>query len=409
LKILVLNAGLSNQGNRALTMVLTKELRTILPNAEVNLVGPVAVDGPNIRIFRQLMVPPVSLKYLVQLTRLSALLLAFRLLEALKFRKKFKVNPTLAAYRDCDLILNSGGDHLSGPKFNMTSFMNIFLGLLMGKKVILYGESLGYFRNPIANFLAVSILKRTDAVFVREELSRRYLKRNKVKKPLIHTIVDPAFLLEPATGESVQNTLKAEGISELPPPVIGINISGMVYSRQNYGYYKSKDYVDIMCQVIHTILHEHGGTILLIPHVYTKGSDDREANTSVLSKLDRNMLTSVKVIQGVYEPHILKGIIGHCEMFVGARMHSTIASISLGIPTVGIAYSHKMHGILGETLGLEQYIIDVEDLESERLLNLVNTVWENRLRMKEDLLKKSAELKKNAGEGIEIVKRILTG
>lgn len=41
-------------------------------------------------------------------------------------------------------------------------------------------------------------------------------------------------------------------------------------------------------------------------------------------------------------------------------MHATISSTSMLVPTIAIAYSHKIPGVIGEVLGNE-YIIDIRD------------------------------------------------
>lgn len=65
-----------------------------------------------------------------------------------------------------------------------------------------------------------------------------------------------------------------------------------------------------------------------------------------------------------------KGVIGLCEALVGARMHTNIAAMSQGIPTVSIAYSRKAWGIMRDYYGAalaERITVDAADVNRERL------------------------------------------
>ena len=50
-----------------------------------------------------------------------------------------------------------------------------------------------------------------------------------------------------------------------------------------------------------------------------------------------------------------------CDIFICSRFHALVASTSLAVPSIGIvAYSRgKFHGIIGEMMGQENYLIDV--------------------------------------------------
>ena len=59
----------------------------------------------------------------------------------------------------------------------------------------------------------------------------------------------------------------------------------------------------------------------------------------------------------------LKVVINVCDLYICSRFHALVASTSLAIPSIGIvSYSHnKFHGILGEMMQLEDYLIDIDD------------------------------------------------
>ena len=90
-----------------------------------------------------------------------------------------------------------------------------------------------------------------------------------------------------------------------------------------------------------------------------------------------------------YLPDEIKGIIGSCDMFIGCRMHSTIASTSQGIPTITIACADKFYRIIGKTMGQEEYIVDIRNQSVDELLaemkSKLDSLWENRAKVNEEL------------------------
>ena len=81
--------------------------------------------------------------------------------------------------------------------------------------------------------------------------------------------------------------------------------------------------------------------------------------------------------RGRYEHNDIKHIIGLCDFFVGSRMHACIAALSQSIPTVGIAYSKKFHGVF-ESIGVESSVADACRCEKDELLSIVETAFKKR-------------------------------
>ena len=59
-------------------------------------------------------------------------------------------------------------------------------------------------------------------------------------------------------------------------------------------------------------------------------------------------------------------------------------------------YSHKMHGIIGKTLNMEQYIIDIDSLDSNILKITIDTIWSNRVAIKRHLKNVVPEVKEKS-------------
>ena len=402
-KILILNVGRTNKGNCALFYSTTETIKRFIPNAKFTLMGTEVGNVNGFHIKRQI-ASGFSIKK--PLTIIIPLLCLFKCI-FINILSKFGIHiqisekSPLFEYINSDIVINSGGDQTSGEHgFGLSTFMNILYAIALGKPVVFYGESLGYFSNPVFKSIANFIFNRTTLILLREDLSKKYLDDNNITTPKIYVTADPAFLLKASPDSRIFDILSKEDIQRISRPLIGINPSGLIsrlVGEENTG--------NIIAKVIDNLVENLNATIIMIPHVYTSNVDDRIAINSIFHKVENK--SKVKIIKNEYEPQELKGIIGLCDLFIGMRMHATIASTSMLVPTVGIAYSHKMHGIIGEMLGQNKYVLDIKGLNYESLISRINDAWENREKIEKELEVKIPEMKEKAMLNGKLVKNLV--
>jgi len=410
-KILILNVGWANKGNVALIKTTMQTIEKFVPNVEFNMLGPQNLDIKEFHVKEYLGYVVSREKTLHYFSRTVYYLSRSVLINLLS---KFKINSLVSKksrlyiYYESDLIINSGGDQLSGESgiVTLNTFVNIIYAILLNKPVVLYGESLGYFKNRLLNSFAKIVFNHTQLILVREELSKKYLENNQISNPKIYVTADPAFLLEPITKKDVFSILSKEGINNISMPLIGINASALIGKyRKNQTQRTDENLIEIYAKLVDNIIEKFNATIIMIPHVYAKGNDDRTVILQIVDKVYNK--NNAFFIKNEYSPEELKGIIGQCDLFIGARMHATIASTSMLVPTVGIAYSHKMHGIIGEMLEQEEYIIDINEFSYEKLIDTVNSAWENKEKIRNKLKIKVPLAKEKAMLNGKYVKELI--
>ncbi len=120
-----------------------------------------------------------------------------------------------------------------------------------------------------------------------------------------------------------------------------------------------------------------GLTPVLISHTFGPETrrDDRRAAERVADMAQCRKL--IKVIKGDYSAEETKGLIAAMDLMVGLRMHSCIAALSSGVPAISIAYGPKAVGIMG-LAGQSKWVIDIKDLTSEALFELIERAWGER-------------------------------
>ncbi|MCK4251004.1 polysaccharide pyruvyl transferase family protein [candidate division WOR-3 bacterium] len=316
----------------------------------------------------------------------------------------------LREYYNADIVLNTGGDVLTEEYgFPFAHFVNLLFAILLDKPVVICAESLGPYKKRWNKFIAKFVFNRTKLITLREERSLKHLQEIGVNKPPIYTTADVAFVLEPASDERIKEILAKEGIKEYAP-LIGISVSKII---SNYGFPELKsrkdkynEYVKLMLKVIDYLVDTLNATIVFVPHVIGPGDIDDRIVADDICKLIKNKDKTIS-IKEEYTPQELKGIIGQCDLFIGARMHATIAATSMLVPTVGIAYSHKMHGVIGKMLGQEKYVLDIKELSYESLISKINDAWGNREKIKKELEMKIPMVKEKAMLNGKLVKELL--
>ena len=76
-------------------------------------------------------------------------------------------------------------------------------------------------------------------------------------------------------------------------------------------------------------------------------------------------------------------------------MHSNIASTSMKIPTIAIAWSHKYAGIM-RMLDQEEYVCDIRTTTFDEIVVKINDAWSNKDVIRTKLASKNVEMEKSA-------------
>lgn len=252
------------------------------------------------------------------------------------------------------LAISIGGDNycydnmlkdlrLSNAAFNKAGTKTILLGCSIEPELILRGG-------------IAQDLMEYHAIIARESITYEALKEMKEEserdvKPELYLFPDPAFTL---SGK------------ELPLPegfdknnTVGINVSPMIQDKESEAGITMENYRMLMQYIIDNTQMQ----IALIPHVVWERNDDRKPIRELYDAF-RSTGRVLEIPDGTCEE--LKGFIGRCRLFVGARTHATIAAYSSGVPTLVVGYSVKARGIAKDLFGEEEhYVIPVQSLQNK--------------------------------------------
>ncbi|MBW1727684.1 MAG: polysaccharide pyruvyl transferase family protein [Deltaproteobacteria bacterium] len=270
-------------------------------------------------------------------------------------------------YKEADVVISIGGDNFSedygSPK---RFFSSLRYAKRLGKKIVIWGASVGPFQKNLDQWTA--ILKSCDLITAREDITVQYLNSlgciENVKR-----VSDPGFCM-PSNLPADFTMLKQTGRI-----TVGIGISDLIprYKISREKYYK------ILSEFINYLISCQEAIVILVPHVINPGKkycDDLRACLEVMKLPISKKFCSV--LPGNLDATELKHCISQCDYFIGARTHSTIASLSMNVPTGSIGYSIKAIGINNDLLDTDDYVLSHSELSQEGLIRLFEKMKNNK-------------------------------
>ncbi len=265
-----------------------------------------------------------------------------------------------------DVCLITGGDMLCYGN----NELNYIVNQLHSRKipVILWGCSFGK-ENLTPE--KEEILNKFAFITARESLTFNYLKTD-LKLKNVSLYPDPAFILQP---QPVELPVFFQG------NVLGINISNFVNkdSMTENGFFKHfTDFIDY-------VLKNTDLNIVLIPHVFWQGQDDR-----VVCKLIKERFVNNNQIRIFDTEQLnycqLRYAISKCTYFIGARTHAMISAYSTCTPALALGYSIKSKGIAKDLELDDRLVIDYRTVKkTDDLITRFKYLVENRDEIKKHL------------------------
>lgn len=184
------------------------------------------------------------------------------------------------------------------------------------------------------------LIGRAGLVYSRDDASAEYVGRQSGKN--IKIASDMAFKLP---YDKDMYKLVPEKIH------VGINVSSLLWDSEwakanHFGL--TVDYKAYHYQLIVYLIQDARYAVHLIPHVIDiQTSDARENDNRTVQELKKRYGDAVIQAPAFRTPIEAKSYIANMDVFIGARMHATIAAISSGVATIPFSYSRKFEGLYG--------------------------------------------------------------
>ena len=279
------------------------------------------------------------------------------LFNSLRFNISNKIKSTKFVEYDAFVDLNFIEPEKLVDNFSLINFVGVLFVLLSLKNilstkrpVVVCSATIGPYGKFLST-LARRFLNKADLITFRERYSLNYMNKLGVNQPKQVLTGDLAFLKDPPEKKNIFNILKKLNI-DINDSFVGITPAAMVNS-----HFTEEDYIKLICELSNFIIEELGYNIIYLANTYQ--------DVYLIEKISKGINQSENIMSFPFEFSApdTKGIISACDLFICSRFHALVASTSLAIPSIGIvSYSHnKFHGILGEMMQQEDYLIDIND------------------------------------------------
>lgn len=279
----------------------------------------------------------------------------------------------LRALKRCDMIFDvTMGDSFSdiySKEYYNYLIIHKQISQFLCKRYILLPQTYGPFKEKGSVEMARIVLKKASKIYCRDEISQRLLA-NQFNITDSELASDMAFVL-PYHKEMYAFSDKEK---------IGINVSGLLYKggfNEENQFDLSIDYKKLIDQILSTLSKRY--EVHLIPHVIDLKEDAHDDDYKICKTLQEKYPETI-LAPPFKTPIEAKSYISNMKIFIGSRMHSTIAAFSSGVVTIPISYSRKFEGLYN-SLNYEYVINGKEEITESAYVKILQYIDEfNKLR-----------------------------
>jgi len=418
MKLIILNAhSVKNLGDAAIVITMIEALKKEFANPEISVVSDTPEEDR--RIYKDVKVSGIQYPW----TRCRFFLRKIvGFLFHLKFwayvlskKKNWKLLGILGLQQDArevvddiyssDVVISCGGGYINSlGKLYARMFM-VLCGKAFNKPTIFYAQSVSDLLKTEHKILVAYTIKKSDAFIAREKITYDYLRRIGVPEDKMRLHADSAFILRERWPEDARDLM--ETIKSCRTPKIGISVTRWLFPGHRDFRVRIMNYIESVRRVTDWMLKNIDASVFVVPQVIgpSEYTDDRNLAKEVFEPLKSSRITLIK---NEFLPGEIKSLIKLMDLFVGTRMHSNIFALGAGVPTLAIAYQDKTTGIMN-MLDLAGWVVDINKIDGEVLIEKFKELWDQRQKVKDQLVKAMPDIEKSAHESAVLCRKIAEG
>lgn len=332
-----------------------------------------------------------------------------------KSSTKILNQPLWSAYIDSDVIV-FGHDGVSIVQGYLIPFSPLFLVLiarLLRKPVVIYANGTSAIRSKLGRLLTKLVVQNVALVTTRDRSSCQVFRNLKTDNPNIFYTGDPAVLAKPIHDSRLEEMMISEKISSTVHPLIGVTMTHEVLSAfQGVSNVESvcyKEAVELFAKSLDKIVEKTNATLIFIPHSIgpAKSADDRVVHSDIEAAMVHH--ERARVIMKEYSTEELKALIGQLDILIGARIHSVIAALSLGVPSCIISRKgdSRVDGLIGGLFKQSRWILGMQQMELDTLVRLILDLLENATAIRTELQSISSSVRRRSLSNGDFLRRVL--
>lgn len=373
------------------------------PRAGFTLLSHYPAEDARLNHHRNLNIAKATPFYLGLVVNPAALL--YRLVPPL--RPRLRRIPAIGAIAKSAAVLDEGGITFSDGRelYLLYNVASILPALLMGVPVIKCAQAVGPFKNPLNRLAAKIFLPRMALIVARGEYTEKNLSGLRLKN--VVRGADYAFALEvEPSAAAVAKQLINESVFDGNKTIVGVSPSVVIKKRFDR---QGKDYVAMMAQFIDWLAGE-GYAVALIPHSVRSGTGTHNNDLPLCREIYDSLSSKAACffLDREVPDQPLRYIIGQCDLFVASRFHAMVSSLSMGVPSMVIGWSHKYAEVLKQ-FGVEDLAMGHHEASLEALQKLFNKLAADQEKARQNIKQALPEVTKLSRAHADLIGQVISG
>lgn len=223
-------------------------------------------------------------------------------------------------------------------------------------KVILLGQTLGPFSNPLNRFASKYLLTRLN-IYARDRWCVEYMKNEYGLK--IHAMVDLALSDLPLQTDNAIESKILEKYNLLKNNYFTIVVSGL----QGEGYYCNDLSIYLnrykeMIEIISRMPQLNDKTICLLAHTFPPYGDEVTLLKKLILLIPEDLQQRLVLVRDRILETRARFILGNGMFTLTGRMHAAVSTFQMGKPSICLSYSAKFKGVIGDSIGRNDLVIE---------------------------------------------------
>lgn len=397
-RILILGFGsVRNYGGEAIIQGTCKLIKDIWPDAHIT------IATSDLENTKSVLVDYNDIVFVEDKKRFTFKRLVKGLFRRIGIGKGEPVRYDFSLIDNNDIFLSVGGDiFVEQPEKYISEELKdlVTLGyrtIKQNKIYCLWGASVGPFSNKDDFEYIAKSLQKATLITLREDNAVEYVNSMGCYDNVVK-IGDPAFVMEPKECD-----IKIRDNDD--EIIIGLNLSKLAMKFIFGVDYKEEDFIKIVESVDSILEMNKKIKIVFIPHVMSDNSGPQD-DFSFLQEI-RNKLTNKEntiLLPSNLASQKTKFVMKQCDFTIAARMHCFVGSVSVGTPSIMVAYSDKGYGMAKYVYENDNWTIPLEKFNLE-IQNKVKDMINEKNELKNYLTERNKYFKEESYKAIYSLKK----
>lgn len=406
--ILIVGANFSNKGAEAMLLTVTDQVSKRIENPNLYMIC--SKNEYNLAAqhgFTPIFIPPPNLKRRIY----GFIWLNFKRFYKLILQKPYPYKDLMpmkqvkAIVSKPHIIINISGYAFGDfwGKGQIQEMLKLIrYGKKRGAKVYFMPQAWGPFNNRNVAENARKMLKLSDDFFARDETSQMYLTELlNLENEKVKIAPDIAFIFDNYNKEKGRSIINQLVKSDDDNILVGLSPNMRIYDKSD-GQEEENVYVQLLIKIIKYLINKYSFKFILIPNEIKpnwNSRDDRYLCKIINQKVNHENCLYLEEYHSAEE---VKSIIANTDMLIGSRYHTLIFSLSLGIPSLALSWSHK-YVELFKYFGIEKFVLDYNDVNEEELFMILDSFVKEKISMQQKIFAKLPEINKNINRVFDII------